>query len=160
VPVTRPQIGVQTFEVKFADHEVRETKRTIFVQKSFREIVITASAGPSANDVMPGCRSYLRKGTKSHPHPDTKEEEACVAKIEIAELFPLFGGPPGPELAEVCVPPSATPGQEVAVVVKYIDEHPEDMHLDFGLLSYEALLKAWPCKAGQHLQPRDLQPRR
>jgi hypothetical protein len=30
-------------------------------------------------------------------------------------------------------------GQEVAVVVKYIDEHPKDMHLEFMLLAQEAL---------------------
>jgi hypothetical protein len=49
-------------------------------------------------------------------------------------------------LALVCIPKGVTTGQKIAVVVKYIDEHPEDMHLKFKLLVHEALLKAWPCK--------------
>jgi Rap1a immunity proteins len=37
-------------------------------------------------------------------------------------------------------------GQRVAVVVKYIDEHPEDLHLEFWSLAREALRASWPCK--------------
>jgi hypothetical protein len=50
---------------------------------------------------------------------------------------------------ELCRPDGVTMGQEVAVVVKYIDEHPEDLHLEFLLLASEALAKAWPCKPDQ-----------
>jgi hypothetical protein len=47
---------------------------------------------------------------------------------------------------EVCIPKAATMGQRVAVVVKYIDEHPEDLHLEFWSLAREALRASWPCK--------------
>jgi hypothetical protein len=47
---------------------------------------------------------------------------------------------------EACIPKSVTMGQMIAVVVKYVDEHPEDMHSEFLFLAHEALLTAWPCK--------------
>jgi hypothetical protein len=45
-----------------------------------------------------------------------------------------------------CIPKGVTMGQMIAVVVKYVDEHPEDMHSEFLFLAHEALLTAWPCK--------------
>jgi Rap1a immunity proteins len=66
------------------------------------------------------------------------------------ELAGKAGVCAGAVLAVVgCHPATATLDQLVAVVVKYIDEHPEDMHLAFRLLAHRAFLRAWPewhCK--------------
>jgi len=39
-----------------------------------------------------------------------------------------------------------TPEQAIKVVMKYIEERPEEMHKSFGALATAALIKAWPCK--------------
>ena len=100
-------------------------------------------ADDTANEVMPGCRSVLEK-VRTKPHFDAKsankEEGLCIVGVAAAVTFAAIGQ------HEVCIPEAATMGQKIAVVVKYIDEHPEDMHLEFMFLAHEALLKAWPCK--------------
>ena len=96
---------------------------------------------PSANEAMPGCRSLLAK-VRTKPHAEksaNKEEELCIVSLMAADLIAFARG-------DVCIPEGVTEGHEIAVVVKYIDEHPEDMHLEFLLLAQEAFLKAWPCK--------------
>jgi len=42
--------------------------------------------------------------------------------------------------------PNTTVGQEVRVVVAYIDARPARMHEPFIALALESLQKAWPCK--------------
>ena len=46
----------------------------------------------------------------------------------------------------LCIPRGVTREQELRVVVRYIDERPEQMHLWFSVLAYDALKAAWPCK--------------
>jgi hypothetical protein len=46
----------------------------------------------------------------------------------------------------ICVPANATNGQVVAVVVRYLRNHPETRDNDFNYLVSDALYDAWPCK--------------
>ena len=88
----------------------------------------------------------MRK-VQTQPHFDAnksykKEDVACITGLDVVTLMNLAPANDPP----FCVPNDVTLGQRVAVVVKYIDEHPEDMHLEFFLLASEALRAAWPCK--------------
>ena len=91
-----------------------------------------ASAGPSADwnvsaiDVMLGCRSYLREGIVN-----THEEASCVSFVKAAELLSKDYW-----VEKVCAPEAVTWHQKVAVVVKYLDEHPEDMLESFVLQAH------------------------
>jgi hypothetical protein len=38
-----------------------------------------------------------------------------------------------------------TTGQGLKVLVKYIDDHPEELHERTALLATRAFVKAWPC---------------
>ena len=67
---------------------------------------------------------------------------ACITGLDVVTLMNLAPADDPP----FCAPNDVTLGQRVAVVVKYVDEHPEDMDLKFFRLAHEALLKAWPCK--------------
>jgi hypothetical protein len=89
---------------------------------------------PSANEVMPSCRSYL-KGTRRYLGQG--KDADCVVNFALAEIF----SPP-----EICIPEAATGAQKLAVAIKYIEEHPEDWHLEFIQLVHAAWLDAWPCK--------------
>jgi Rap1a immunity proteins len=51
----------------------------------------------------------------------------------------------GPQIGIFCPPDGATHGQMLRVVVRYIEEHPQDMHEAFALLAYRALHEVWPC---------------
>jgi hypothetical protein len=43
-------------------------------------------------------------------------------------------------------PPEPSPiGQSLRVVILYMEQHPEQLHLDFKELALRALKQAWPC---------------
>ena len=46
---------------------------------------------------------------------------------------------------DFCLPKDATTGQGLKVLVKYIDDHPEELHERTALLATRAFVKAWPC---------------
>ena len=47
----------------------------------------------------------------------------------------------------LCLPDGVTNGQQRAVVLKYLRDHPERLHELRSKLVRDALQKAWPCKA-------------
>jgi Rap1a immunity proteins len=47
-----------------------------------------------------------------------------------------------------CTPKTVTNGQIQQVVTKYLNEHPEDLHIDASLLIGKALTAAYPCPDG------------
>jgi hypothetical protein len=49
---------------------------------------------------------------------------------------------------QVCVPNGATTGQNVAIFVKYLREHPEQRHESPSMLMLYSFTKAYPCKGG------------
>jgi len=44
-----------------------------------------------------------------------------------------------------CLPETGTNGQYLQVLVKYLDEHPEELHKPAAFLLREAFNKAFPC---------------
>src|SRR5262245_48136623 len=46
----------------------------------------------------------------------------------------------------MCIPGTANRGQVVRIVVKYLREHPEKLHLVAGGLTYVAISEAFPCE--------------
>jgi hypothetical protein len=49
----------------------------------------------------------------------------------------------------ICVPTQVPVVQEMDVVMKYLDAHPETRHKSFRLLALEALKEAFPCAVGE-----------
>lgn len=47
---------------------------------------------------------------------------------------------------EICVPEGATITQHAFVVIKYLKEHPEELHLAASSLALTAFAQAFPCK--------------
>jgi len=48
--------------------------------------------------------------------------------------------------ATICIPNQVTVGQQTEVVVKYLNEHPEDLHYRATGEVYSAIKEAYPCK--------------
>jgi hypothetical protein len=87
----------------------------------------------SANYVMPGCRS------------STADKNTDLFLLGLCHGI-ISGVLYMSSLLQVCEPDGVTHGQEVRVVVQYIDARPARMHEDFRQLAFEALKAAWPCK--------------
>jgi hypothetical protein len=49
----------------------------------------------------------------------------------------------------ICAPTQVPVVQEMDVVLKYLDAHPETRHRSFRLLALEALKEAFPCADGE-----------
>jgi Ssp1 endopeptidase immunity protein Rap1a len=92
----------------------------------------------SANFYLPGCKGWLDR-EKNVLAPDEALEQGLCAGFVIGLGYGVGG-------RDFCKPEGVTNNQAVAVVVKYIEARPERMHEDFGVLAYEALTAAWPCK--------------
>jgi hypothetical protein len=107
----------------------------------------------SANTIIPGCRSLLA------PKPPTPKgdvsgwTEIMQWQFEVGRCVGVVHGViVGDRDRDICIPfGEVTLGQQVTVVIKYIERHVEDMHLSFGVLAHEALKEAWPgpCKPDQ-----------
>lgn len=46
----------------------------------------------------------------------------------------------------ICFPKKITNGQAYRVVVRYLENNPDKLHLDFMYLASDAMRQAWPCK--------------
>ncbi len=46
----------------------------------------------------------------------------------------------------ICTPPNVTLGQVTSIVLKFLRQYPERLHLDAYLLTEVALSTTWPCK--------------
>jgi len=110
----------------------------------------------SANYTMPGCRNFV-----DHKFPDDNFREGFCVGIVHGLIYSGIrvktfldrdpnstGRLPGTlrRLECIAAPDEATLGQQVGVVVSYIEARPERIHESFRLLALEALRAAWPCK--------------
>ena len=95
-----------------------------------------------ANELLPACRTWGVGAPSSHQ--EAYDEGVCVGIIT-GEVFASHGFTSN----QICEPRGVTNSQMVAVVVRYIEQHPQDMHLPFALLAFRALHEAWPCELDQ-----------
>ena len=116
--------------------------RTIIIGAVFAFALIGQALGGndlttwSANEIMPGCRSLIEKNTGGYEYA----AGLCIGVLQALIMTR------GPEIGIFCPPDGTTRGQVLAIVVRYIDQHPQDMHEQFELLARLALARAWPCK--------------
>jgi hypothetical protein len=95
----------------------------------------------SANYYLPSCSSYVNKEFSEAPFLQGK----CVGIIEgLAVMASDLA--PGFVVSRSCVPDDVTLGQMTAVVVQWLDQHPQQWHRDFRALVLHALHDAWPCQ--------------
>ena len=86
----------------------------------------------TANEVMPGCRSFVRNEGRGGGPPDTY----CAGLVE--GLFYAS--------RNICAPPGVTNAQAIGVIIAFIDARPARMRESFKMLAEEAMAAAWPCK--------------
>jgi hypothetical protein len=91
----------------------------------------------SGNFFLPHCRAFIANRT---PNVDLLEGYCAGVVFGMASIGDLYA----PELKH-CIPLGVKVGQEVMVVIQYLDANPAMLHLDFRLLVLMAFKAAWPC---------------
>jgi hypothetical protein len=80
------------------------------------------------------------------PSPGTFTAGFCLGYLKgVAEMSRLREKVP--QLPPVCVPEAVTVGQVRNIVVRYLEEHPEEWHYSSIVLVTNALDEAFPCEA-------------
>jgi Rap1a immunity proteins len=108
-------------------------------------VIATAlTANPAAADdhsasyYLPSCRDFINERFAREPF----RQGECVGLIEglaiNASDLPFAG-------SRSCAPENVS-AQLTAVVVRWLDQHPQRWHEDFRALALFALHDAWPCK--------------
>ena len=80
---------------------------------------------------------------KESPSESDFQKGSCLGQIHILYML-AFMSALGPE-TRFCPPDGTTIDQARRVVIKHIDDRPEELDRPFLFLAIEALRKAWPC---------------
>jgi hypothetical protein len=95
----------------------------------------TSSAMADGIDDFEGCRAAANLSTTAANAP---RAWFCMGIIEgLMWSLPGWG--------VVCLPKGVITEQGLTVLVKYMDDHPEELHDRTAELAFRAFVKAWPC---------------
>ena len=92
----------------------------------------TSSAMADGIDDLAGCKAATGRDAGA------RDAGFCMGIVEgLMWSLPGWG--------VVCLPKGVTTGQGLKVLVKYLDDHPEELHERTAELAFRAFVKAWPC---------------
>jgi|SRR5271157_2805602 len=120
---------------------LRPMKATIFVALAALAISPLLTISCTASDPNQTSESGLELQTKCKDTAADYSDGYCTGFI--VGSGQVMQSEPGPSL--ICIPGEATVGQAKLVVIKYLNDHPEILHLPASILIRRALTKAWPC---------------
>jgi Rap1a immunity proteins len=89
-------------------------------------------ANTNGNELFSACRNFAYRAQTGD---DWFNRGVCSGTIEAAAVLS----------DTVCPPKGSTHGQSVMIVVNYMTQHPETIHLDIARIAAIALTQAWPC---------------
>lgn len=110
--------------------------------------------GRTGNDLLRQCNEMMKILDNSNPPPGVDAGEAmyCVGYVggaaDFATVGEVWNRVHDYKDAPFCVPVEAERGQLVRVVVRYMNDHPEELHKDKVVLVMGAFSAAFPCKQG------------
>jgi hypothetical protein len=114
---------------------------SILVSAMALAVPALAQSDPSAttSSMLPHCRDWIdRVPTKP---ADTALAGVCAGTVATALHYSTLMDAP----YKACPPKGVTHGQAIAVVVRYLDAHPEMGDQDFRMAILSALRTTWPC---------------
>ena len=92
----------------------------------------TSSAMADGIDDLAGCKAATGRDAGG------RDAGFCMGIVEgLMWSLPGWG--------VVCLPKGVTTGQGLKVLVKYMEDHPEELHDRTAELAFRAFVKAWPC---------------
>ncbi|WP_291842430.1 Rap1a/Tai family immunity protein [Bradyrhizobium sp.] len=105
-----------------------------------------APAQNSPYDTMKALSAgHILAACKERPTESEWAKGICIGQIQVLYLL-AFSDHLAPK-GKFCPPDGVTIDKARAVVIKYIEDKPEQLHLPFLLLAIDGLRKAWPCRA-------------
>lgn len=103
---------------------------------------------PNSETLFQQCKAVenIDLETKRVPIKDASDVGLCMGFISgIIDLETMDAGVLKHPTHEWCVPDSATTTQLAKVIVKYGNDHPQELHLPGVLFVAKALVAAFPC---------------
>jgi Rap1a immunity proteins len=103
---------------------------------------------PNSESFVQQCKAVenIDLETKRVPLKDASDVGLCMGFISgVIDLDTMDSGILKHPTHEWCVPDNATTTQLAKVIVKYGNDHPEDLHLPGVLVVAKALVAAFPC---------------
>jgi hypothetical protein len=98
----------------------------------------TSASELTGNDLLPACRDFINRRFDKDP----LSQGQCIGIIEAL----AFAAPDLPfQTSRSCHPETVTINQIATVVVRWIEQHPQDWHKPFFPLVLFALHDTWPC---------------
>lgn len=106
-----------------------------------------AHGGLIGNDLKPSCDAFARENAAQQGgKTEALRTGHCLGYVEgviegtlVTSILTNQGAYP------YCLPAGSTSLQEVNVVAKYMNDHPEHLHWPAGLIINTALKSAFPC---------------
>jgi hypothetical protein len=92
----------------------------------------------TGNVMLPHCKELVQDDTATTPMSGL-----CAGMITTLFWSQKALGEP----LKFCAPRGITRGQSRQVVLRYLESHPERLHLDIRQLAVDAMREAWPCKS-------------
>lgn len=108
-----------------------------------------ASVGTMAdgNQLLSDCQSAIQLIENNGKEGNAFRAGTCIGVITGVTSLRGITNPALPKQAQTCFPTPAPPNIQAArIAVKYLQENPEKLNLDDGILMLFALQRAFPCK--------------
>lgn len=120
-------------------------KHLMFVAAlSLASITCASAASSNGNELLEACQANLQFMDKSSAKPDTYQIGFCQGLLHT--VLDTVGPDSNISMLKACPPDTVSIGQATRVVTRYLQEHPEQLHLRDTTLAYAAIKKAFPCK--------------
>jgi hypothetical protein len=101
--------------------------------------------GPSALKYKSGCEDAANPGRNKNPTPvEINNAGYCTGLV--TGLMTKANSPSGvPVGSAICEPSGVTVRQAILVVIKYMNDNPQQLHEPLYKVALLALANAWPC---------------
>ena len=99
----------------------------------------TSAAELTGNDLLPACRDFINRKFDKDP----LNQGECIGVVQAL----VFAAPNQPfQTSRSCVPENVTVNQATTVIVRWLEQRPQDWHKPFFALVLFALHDTWPCQ--------------
>ncbi len=101
----------------------------------------------SASALADVCRAAIRLEDKSRTVSDAGDSSQCVGYIQgtLDTFEAVRGWKWAPKAGSICMPQEAATDQAIRIFLKYMDDHPEELHFAATPELQSALRNAFPC---------------
>lgn len=101
----------------------------------------------SGNDYQKACRLFISLTGTGRLEKNNFAESAQIGQCIGAIMAVGYLGRSLDPRITFCIPTEATLAQLTKMVLKYMDDHPAELHEEFPLLVLKTFRRAWPCQA-------------